>query len=205
MSDEMNRIKQDLKTMEEAIGGGPELDRRYVWVGIGWGIWGIVFILFGLLPAAVPPYLLTAILIILLFALPHYLPRLACRDLPAEPPRQSRNQLHSNSGGLLMGAISLGIVFWVSRMKPAPPNMVFALVFLLGGAWALFTAWGRPWWKSLLAVAVSFGATGFAMPFLPKGWVGPAMGAAMIVGGFAGAAILHFQLKAYYANGKAAH
>jgi hypothetical protein len=83
--------------------------------------------------------------------------------------------------------------------------MVFAMIFLLAASWALFTGWGKPWWRSLLAVAVAFGAAGFAMPFLPRGLVGPVMGTAMILGGFGSAAILHLQLKAYYNHGKAAH
>jgi hypothetical protein len=204
MNNELDRIKQDLKTMEAVIRREPEFDRRHVWVSIGWGIWGVVFILFGFIPRVVPPTLLTCILIALLFVLPHILPRLACRDLPAVPPMGDK-QLNSNSVGVLILVLSLGIIFWVSRLTPAPRNMVFALVFLMAASWSLFTAWGRPWWRGLLAFAVAFGAAGFAMPFLPKGLVGPVIGAAMIFGGFGGAAILRLQLKAYYAHGKAAH
>lgn len=204
MNIELDRIKQDLKTMEAVIRREPEFDRRHVWVGIGWGIWGVVFILFGLLPHGVPRALPAFILIALLFLLPHFLPRLACRDLPAVPPKGDK-EVNSTSVGLLILALSLGIIFWVSRMTPAPRNMVFALVFLMAASWSLFTAWGRPWWRGLLAFAVAFGAAGFAMPFLAKGLIGPVMGAAMIIGGFGGAAILHLQLKAYYAHGKAAH
>jgi hypothetical protein len=206
MSIELDRIKQDLKTMEAVIRRGPEFDRRHVWASIGWGVWGVVFILFGLIPHVVPPALLTSILIALLFALPHFLPRLACRDLhPVRFNSMGNKQTKSGSVGLLIAGLSLGIIFWVSRMTPAPKNMVFAMIFLMAASWSLFTAWGRPWWRGLLAFAVAFGAVGFAMPFLPKWLVGPIMGAAMIFGGFGGAAILHLQLKAYYAHGKAAH
>jgi hypothetical protein len=204
MNNELDRIKQDLKTMQAVIRREPEFDRRHVWVSIGWGVWGVVFILFGLIPHVVPQTLLAFILIALLFVLPHLLPRLVCRDLPAVPPMGDK-QVNSPSVGLLILALSLGIIFWVSRMNPAPRNMVLALVFLMAASWSLFTAWGRPWWRGLLAFAAAFGAAGFAMPFLPKELVGPVMGAAMICGGFGGAAILHLQLKAYDAHGKAAH
>jgi hypothetical protein len=204
MNNELDRIKQDLKTMEAVIRREPEFDRRHVWVSIGWGIWGVVLIFFGLLPHVVPPILPACVLIALLFVLPRVLPRLACRDLPAVPPAGDK-QVNSLGVGLMILALSLGIIFWVSRMTPAPRNMVLALVFLMAASWALFTAWGRPWWRGLLAFAAAFGAAGFAMPFLPKGWVGPVMGAAMILGGFGAAAILHLQLKAYDTHGKAAH
>jgi hypothetical protein len=203
MNHELDRIKQDLKTMEQVIRREPDFDRRHVWVSIGWGIWGVIFILFGLISHSVPPFLLAGILIVLLFALPVYLPRLACGDLPPPPPGD--REVNSMSGGLLIVAFSLAIIFWVSRMTPAPRNMVFALIFLMVALWTLCAAWSRPWWRGLLAFAVAFGAAGFAMPFLPKGMVGPVIGAAMIFGGFGGAAILHLQLKAYYAHGKAAH
>jgi len=203
MNDELNRIKQDLKTMEQVIRREPDFDRRHVWISIGWGIWGVIFILFGLVSHSVSPYLLAGILIALLFALPIYLPRLACGDLP--PPPSGDREVNSISGGMLIMALSLAIIFWVSRMTPAPRNMVLALIFLMVALWTLCAAWGRRWWRGLLASSVSFGAAGFAMPFLPKGMVGPAMGAAMILGGFGGAAILHLQLKAYYSDGKAAH
>jgi len=57
----------------------------------------------------------------------------------------------------------------------------------------------------MLAMGAAFLAAGFAMPFLPHGTMNLAIGGAMILGGFAGAAILHRQLKTYHANGKTAH
>jgi len=204
MNHELDRIKQDLKTMEAVIRREPEFDRRHVWASIGFGIWGVVFILFGLIPHAAPPALPPLSLIALLFVLPYLLPRLACRDLAAVAPAGDK-QLNSLGLGLVILALSLGIIFWVSRMTAAPKNMVFALVFLLAASWSLFTAWGRPWWRGLLAFAAAFGAAGFALPFLAKELVGPVMGGAMIFGGFGAATILHLQLKAHYAHGKAAH
>ena len=203
MNDELIRLKQDLKTMEQVIRREPEFDRRHVWISIGWGIWGVLFVLCGLVPRTVPPYLLAAVMVILLFALPHFLPKLACGELP--PPPVGDRQINSKPAALLLTALSLGIIFWVSRMTPAPKNMVLALMLLLTATWALFSAWGRHWWRGLLAYAVGFGAAGVAMPFLSPSLVSPAIGCAMIFGGFVGAAILHQQLKAYYAHGKAAH
>jgi hypothetical protein len=114
-------------------------------------------------------------------------------------------QINSKSLGLMVLALSLGIVFWVSRMASAPNNLVFALELLLVASWALFTAWGRPWGRGLLAYAVAWGAAGLAMPFIPIKLIGPVIGAAMIVAGFGGAAILTLQLKSYQAHGKASH
>lgn len=203
MNDELNRLKQDLKTMEQVIRREPEFDQRHVWISIGWGIWGVLFVLCGLIPRTVPPYLLAAVMMVLLIALPILLPKLACGELP--PPPVGDRQINSKSAALLLTALSLGIIFWVSRMTPTPKNLVLALILLLTATWALFSSWGKYWWRGLLAYAAAFGAAGVVMPFLPQGMVSPTMGCAMIFGGFIGAAILHQQLKAYDAHGKAAH
>ena len=205
MKNELERLRHDLETMEHVIKRGPDFDRRHVWISIGWGIWGVIFISFGFIPRVVPPLLLAGVLIVLLFAMPHFLPRLACRDLPSEPPPGDK-EVNSISGAILLVGLSLGTVFWVSRMAHAPNNLVLALLLLLVALWALFVSWGRRWWRGLLAFAVAFGAAGLAMPFLSRGMIGPAIGAAMILSGFGGAAILHWQLKSYYDHeGKIAH
>ncbi len=207
MNNDLNRIKQDLKTIETAIGATPEFDRRHVWVGMAWGIWGLFFIAFGFVPhTVVPPIFLALVLIALLFLLPTMLPRLACPDLPALPfSSMGSREINSGSVGLLILALSAGIIFWVSRLHPAPHNLVYSMVFFMTAAWSLFTAWGRPWLRSLFAFAAAFGVAGFVMPFVSGHFVGLVIGAAMIVGGFGGAAILQLQLKASAAHGKAAH
>ena len=202
MNNELDRIKQDLKTMEAVLGREPELDRRHVWQGVAFGIWGAVYAMLGSLPFGMNRFVAAGIAVVLLIALPACLPRLVCGELPPAPPGDK--DLNHNSMGFAILALCVGIVFWCSHLT-VPKMMVPALTFLVGGLWALFLAWGRPWRRGLLAFAVAFLAVGFAAPFLPHGTFALATGLAMIFGGFVGAAILHLQLREYYAHGKAAH
>jgi hypothetical protein len=106
MNDELNRIKQDLKTMEQVIRREPELDRRHVWQGVAFGIWGILYVALGSLPLGMNRFVAAGILVVSLIALPFYLPRFVCGELPPAP--SGDKDLNSNSMGLVIMALSMG-------------------------------------------------------------------------------------------------
>jgi hypothetical protein len=49
MSTEIYRLKQDIQTIEQALGCEPEFNRGTVWYSVGWGILGGVLMGLGIL------------------------------------------------------------------------------------------------------------------------------------------------------------
>src|SRR6185295_15063764 len=172
MSVELERIKQDLMTMERAIGNEPEFNRRHVWASVGWGASGLALMLMGIFPRALPTPWGTVVFLVLFLA-PWALMRKS--DSPV-----SAKDLNSGALNGILTVLLLEILYWFSRMAtPVPYGLVMGILCVLGGAWSLLLAWGRPWRLGLHAWTLAFMALGFAFPFLPKGTDGLALGMAV--------------------------
>ena len=202
MNAEVSRIKQDLKIVEQAIGRGPEYQYAHVWAGIGWGIAGIAMVVGSLLPSI--PYAWTTVLFLALFvALPPLLSTWMsgkCVLVPYDNLKVS---------GLALSAIATAIItpmllLWFARIGMTSTQMR-AVGFLTIGLILLAYAWGRPARRSLAVSSLGLIVLGIATPFLPFELTAPAVGAAIAFVGFAGAAVLHFQLRADCCDEQAAH
>ena len=210
MSTDIYRLKQDIHTMEQALGCKPEFGRGTVWASVGWGIFGVVLTVLGTLHYTFSNrWVGAAVMVTLWLGLPYLLSRLARRF--ASPTTYGATQMLGSAKdlgslpltGIILAAL-LGLGLWMTKLELSSGLFLAAICFV-GSLWCLVAAWGKPWRGGLFVWALAFAALGFALPFLPKGTGGLAMGAAVAFAGFVGAAILNWQLNHYYAHGQAAH
>lgn len=210
MNTEMDRLKQDIQTIEQALGCAPEFGRGTVWASVGWGICGVTLIAMAILHFTFSSRWVGAVVMVTLWlGLPHLFSRLATRFASQQTFGSTRTfgsakDLSSTPLSGVLISLLLGMMFWMNKMM-VPTGLFPALTCLLGGAGCLVFAWGKPWRLGLLIWSLAFIALGFAFPFLPEGTSSLAMGAAIAFAGFTGAVILNRQLNAYYAHGKIAH
>jgi hypothetical protein len=205
MNAEMDRLKQDLKTIEHAVGCRPELDRRHVWQGVGFGVSGLSLAIFGIFPHLVPRPWDTLAFCAVFTGLPLFLYWLAGRGKDFVDSTTAQ-LLKAPGRGIIYSVFCLGFLFWLGHMKVSIPyGLAMGLIFILCGLCLVVWASRNPWRRCVLLIGFSFLALGFAFPFLPKESNDLAIGTVLAFDGFVGAAILHRQLKAYYQNGKAAH
>jgi len=146
-------------------------------------------------------------IMVLLFGLPYLLPRIFCPDTPRVVSTADKDLNSCRSfGGILFAVFLVGFMFWLHKLA-IPPLVIFALSFVVFSIPTAVWAWRRPWRRFALAWALALMALGIVIPFFqhdPRKLF-LMVGYAMAIGSFAGAMILHLQLKAHDADGKAAH
>ena len=145
-----DRLKQDLETIEEAVGAGPEFDRRHVWTAIGWGISGLILILLGLFSHIIPLWPWGKMIFLALgIGLPFILCRLFVPELPSlywfSPAASAASQdLNSFSLAGIIGVFLIGFCLWLGKLS-ASPEVVRGAVSVLGGSWFVVWAWRKTW------------------------------------------------------------
>ena len=214
MNAEIDRLKQDLQTIEKAV-GCETADRRYFWLCIGYAIASVFLVLIGIFPNVIPLWPWGKIIFLtLFFGLPFIFCRLFVPELPS---------LYSFSqGGLPAGfpqnvnswlltgtsvAFLIGFMYWL-RKAGASYELLEGSTLILAGSCFVAWAWHKRWQYSwFLIFGLTLVTIGLVMPFLPhKAEVQvPVLGAGLALGNIIGAIILHRQLKNFHANGKAAH
>jgi hypothetical protein len=211
MNAEIDRLKQDLKIIEEAVGCEPEFDRRHVWMCLGWGIASLVMIFMCVFPHLIPLVPWGRIIFMVLFVgLPVILCRLFVPELPSLSVYRCTSNVSTFLGigswvsSLIGSAFLILFVFWLSKVG-ATPEIKIGSIGVLAGSCCVVHAWGKPWryWALILGLAVV--TIGLITPLVPHGYGVLTIVTILALASFAGALILHRQLEAYNANGKAAH
>jgi hypothetical protein len=212
MNAEIDRLKQDLETIEKAVGCGTA-DRRYFWHCIGYAIAGAFLLLVGAFPNVIPLWPWGKIIFLALFI---GLPPLFCRlFVPELPSLYSFSQGGLQSGlpqnfrslfltGVMIASL-IGFMFWLHKMGISRELLGDVTLVSVGSCFVAW-AWQKRWQYSWFVVfGLTLVAIGLVMPFLPHKGVISVIGAGLALGNFIGAIILQRQLKSVHANGKAAH
>lgn len=190
---ELNRVKKDLETIQDAVGLGLPFTRKDIWAALGFACWGLIFGLCGILTHGA--YQLVARLvwmsvgIIVAFQYVRSRKRSKTRS-PAEQREFSFTKRYSAA------TILLSIVFVIWARKFGMPALLLAgSVSFFVAAFVLLLALTSRRRLCFLGFAIPLMLYALIFPLLPESMYMSVKGAAICVAGLATAAILTLQLR----------
>jgi hypothetical protein len=176
MKPELDRVKNDLETMQKALGMSTSLGRDWIqwmkrdqWLGLWWCLPGVILVVAALLPldgaaryGGLVPGQWTGLLVsAVMLGLTVFLTRRVTADdgRPADFVRESKRVNGLDASGLWFGAAMvavLGVYFWWGKQYAIGFQPLWSGLFMLMGALCLVGAVAAKAWPLL----------GWALPFL---------------------------------------
>jgi hypothetical protein len=159
---------------------------------------GLFVLLLGLFPNLRPPRGAALPLVICLLALPalglfKFLTGKARASTQTRTERASGTRTQVGLYALIMIGVGAGFFIWAKHLEVSSPVIFGSLLVIegLGGMIVSLTEW---WRLSHIGISSALMAGGFLLPFVDRAFVAVPVGGAFLLGSFASAAILYWQL-----------
>lgn len=205
MSNELDRIKQDLEVIHEAAGfGEPPLGREDIWANCLLGVLGLIWavsgwLMGGMTQAAFTIWGLAVSLVGVLFY------QFIFTRSKNRTTARERAYRWSWWMALVLGALIGGFYLWAVFFGKLKGAVFFGSAFLFSGALLVLLAVTDKWRLSLWGWAIPILTLGCLVVSISQTALFTLTGVAVCIGGFASAGIISRQLKLFCQNGKTSH
>ena len=196
MTNDIQRVKQDLAIMEQAVAGKAAYGPQHVGLYMGFGIAGVTTLLLALFTTLLNT-LPTRFLMIPLFL---GLPFITAWMLSPKPFRIASlfntgcTKAESNVVAVITGLVILAFAFLLKNLG-VPYPIVPSVGMMLSAVYLFPLGWGRPQYYNHILCAAVFFVMAVAYPFIPAGYYTAMFGAGLAVLGFGSVVMIRQQLR----------
>ncbi len=198
----LNRVREDLAVMKQALGLRPPFEREHVWLSLVLSAVGVVVAALtaftGIAALAVTPGAMTQLAYIALLVVPVFLMFAGMAVLAhrrkALTPLLWRESRQSAVVAIVAVPLYIGFVVWAVWNGVSPGALTAATLFL-AGLFSLIRALSEPSHRYVLGWAVSTMLAGACSLVGTYGTAGIIVGGWLLLGGLSTAGILSWQLR----------
>jgi hypothetical protein len=195
MTGDIDRLKQDLATMEQAIGNTANYGPQHVGMHLGLGIGGVATLTLGTFTDLLETMPTRLVIVPLFLGLP-----IVTAWMFSERPfhfmslfKTGPAKTGSNRLAVIIGVAIVGFAFFIDWVG-APKSVMPAVAMMLSAVYLATVGWGQRQHSYLLLAAAAFFLMAIAFPLVPKGFVDEVFGTGLAIAGFGSAAMLYFQI-----------